>query len=170
MRAQSRSLTVLVSVGLLASATLIGCSAPASAPETTSAAPAAPPQERGGQDEFGPYEVAQNWPQPLPDGRKSKPSTVSRVAIENAIPRRVWRNLVAISGREGVKLLNGPSRPMMRPRKYRTSLGDVERMCQVPCWSIQIQYAGLEFAAIAGEPGTTGTCAAVVLGSGISMI
>lgn len=25
-------------------------------------------QERGGQEEFGPYELVENWPQPLPDG------------------------------------------------------------------------------------------------------
>ena len=26
------------------------------------------PQEKGGQEEFGPYEPVPNWPQPLPDG------------------------------------------------------------------------------------------------------
>jgi hypothetical protein len=30
--------------------------------------PAAVMQERGGQEEFGPYEPVPNWPQPLPDG------------------------------------------------------------------------------------------------------
>jgi hypothetical protein len=30
--------------------------------------PAALMQERGGQEEFGPYELVDNWPQPLPDG------------------------------------------------------------------------------------------------------
>jgi hypothetical protein len=30
--------------------------------------PAAFMQERGGQEEFGPYELVENWPQPLPDG------------------------------------------------------------------------------------------------------
>ena len=30
--------------------------------------PAALVQERGGQEEFGPYELVENWPQPLPDG------------------------------------------------------------------------------------------------------
>ena len=31
-------------------------------------APAAALQERGGQEEFGPYEPVANWPLPLPDG------------------------------------------------------------------------------------------------------
>src|SRR5688500_9784494 len=41
--------------------------------EAMSAAPAAESQqkgaqERGGQEEFGPYEPVENWPQGLPDG------------------------------------------------------------------------------------------------------
>ena len=35
---------------------------------TTLLSPAAVMQERGGQEEFGPYELVENWPQPLPDG------------------------------------------------------------------------------------------------------
>ena len=27
-----------------------------------------PTQEKGGQEEFGPYEPVENWPKPLPDG------------------------------------------------------------------------------------------------------
>jgi hypothetical protein len=58
-------------VALLASAVAAGCSAPGengNGNGTASPAPAAPAAERGGQDEFGPYEVVANWPQPLPDG------------------------------------------------------------------------------------------------------
>ena len=59
--------------GLLACALLVGCETPAANPEAASsqstAAPApAPSAEKGGQEEFGPYEVVENWPQPLPDG------------------------------------------------------------------------------------------------------
>jgi DNA-binding beta-propeller fold protein YncE len=35
---------------------------------STRGASAPAPQERGGQEEFGPYEPVPNWPQPLPDG------------------------------------------------------------------------------------------------------
>ena len=70
MRARKLSLTLLSAVVLLASAALMGCSSPANTPETSAAAQtaAAPPQEKGGQDEFGPYEVVPNWPLPLEDG------------------------------------------------------------------------------------------------------
>ncbi len=53
---------------LVAPAALMGCSSPAESPESVSAGTAAPPQERGGQESFGPYEPVENWPRPLPDG------------------------------------------------------------------------------------------------------
>jgi hypothetical protein len=62
----SRSLTILFAAGLLALVTLGGCSPSASS--TASEASSAATQERGGQDEFGPYEIVADWPQPLPDG------------------------------------------------------------------------------------------------------
>src|SRR5687767_13803142 len=67
MRTQ-RSLQIsALAVLIAASAAVAACSAPASSPETATASTAAP-RERGGQDEFGPYEPVANWPQPLPDG------------------------------------------------------------------------------------------------------
>src|SRR5882724_5156188 len=45
----SRPLAILVAIGV-------------------SAAAVAALQEKGGQEETGPYEVVANWPQPLPDG------------------------------------------------------------------------------------------------------
>ena len=47
-----------------------GCAAPPAAEAPAAAAAPAPAvvQERGGQEEFGPYEPVPNWPQPLPDG------------------------------------------------------------------------------------------------------
>jgi len=51
-------------------------------------------QERGGQEEFGPYEPVQNWPQPLPDG----PDGVTHAgwtwgsigAVYAETPDRIW--------------------------------------------------------------------------------
>jgi hypothetical protein len=73
----------------------VGCSAPdnGNGPETASAA-AGTPQEKGGQEEFGPYEVVANWPQPLPDG----PDGVthegwtwgSTGAVYAETPDRIW--------------------------------------------------------------------------------
>ena len=53
---------------VLASAAVMGCKGPVDSPATVSADTATPAQEIGGQEEFGPYEVVANWPQPLPDG------------------------------------------------------------------------------------------------------
>jgi DNA-binding beta-propeller fold protein YncE len=45
------------------------CSSPADEPEAaTAAATVVPSGERGGQEAFGPYEVVEDWPKPLPDG------------------------------------------------------------------------------------------------------
>jgi hypothetical protein len=72
MRARSWSLTMFWGVVVVASAALMGCGAPASSPETpapaTTTSSNAPAADIGGQEEFGPYDVVPNWPQPLPDG------------------------------------------------------------------------------------------------------
>jgi hypothetical protein len=51
-------------------------------------------QERGGQEEFGPYEVAANWPAPLPDGSdgiKHEGWTWGSVgAVYAETPDRIW--------------------------------------------------------------------------------
>jgi hypothetical protein len=73
-----------------------GCGTPSSGPEaaSASAAPSAAPQEKGGQDEFGPYEPVANWPQPLPDGPdgvKHDGWTWGSVgAIYAETPDRIW--------------------------------------------------------------------------------
>ena len=66
------SVTFVLGAGILAAA----CSAPAGSSEAGAVQAAAAPQatpsgERGGQEEFGPYELVENWPQPLPDGSES---------------------------------------------------------------------------------------------------
>ena len=50
--------------------------------------------ERGGQEEFGPYELVENWPQPLPDGPdgvKHDGWTWGSVgAVYAETPDRIW--------------------------------------------------------------------------------
>ena len=78
-------------------AVLAGCAAPAAPPETasTAAAPAAATTaEKGGQEEYGPYELVANWPQPLPDGPdgvKHEGWTWGSVgAVYAETPDRIW--------------------------------------------------------------------------------
>ena len=51
-------------------------------------------QEKGGQEEFGPYELVENWPQPLPDGPdgvKHEGWTWGSVgAVYAETPDRIW--------------------------------------------------------------------------------
>lgn len=55
---------------------------------------AAATAEKGGQEEFGPYEVVDNWPQPLPDGPdgiKHEGWTWGSVgAVFAETPDRIW--------------------------------------------------------------------------------
>jgi len=94
MRARTSSLMSLSAVIVLASAALMGCRGPANSPETTSAAAPAPSQEIGGQEEFGPYEVVANWPQPLPDGadgiKHEGWTWGSTGAVYAETPDRIW--------------------------------------------------------------------------------
>jgi len=98
MRLRMRSLTMLLSLGLLGSVTFAGCSSsPASSTDPSATAPAAAPAasaDRGGQEEFGPYELVENWPQPLPDGPdgvKHDGWTWGSVgAVYAETPDRIW--------------------------------------------------------------------------------
>src|SRR5204863_5056273 len=83
----------LMLVALLAAAILIGCTAAPT--NSASAVPgAAAAQEKGGQEEFGPYELVENWPQPLPDEADSIKhngwtwGSVGAVYAET--PDRIW--------------------------------------------------------------------------------
>ncbi len=81
---------------LVLAAVLTACSAPQesgpASEATLSAGPAA--QEKGGQEEFGPYELVENWPQPLPDGPdgvKHEGWTWGSIgAIYAETPDRIW--------------------------------------------------------------------------------
>jgi hypothetical protein len=89
-------MTWLLAVAVAASLGLAACSAPANAPEAAAASgpAAAPAQEVGGQEEFGPYEPVANWPQPLPDGPdgvKHEGWTWGSIgAIWAETPDRIW--------------------------------------------------------------------------------
>jgi sugar lactone lactonase YvrE len=56
--------------------------------------PAAIEQEKGGQEEFGPYEPVPNWPQPLPDGpdgvKHEGWTWGSTGAVYAETPDRIW--------------------------------------------------------------------------------
>jgi hypothetical protein len=67
MRILSRSLTVVAVATVIAS-----CAAPANDSETaagTTGQAAAATAERGGQEEYGPYELVADWPKPLQDAQ-----------------------------------------------------------------------------------------------------
>ena len=93
MRTQRSLQIVALAVLIAASMAVAACSAPASSPESTAASTAAP-QERGGQDEFGPYEPVANWPQPLQDGAdgvKHEGWTWGSVgSVYAETPDRIW--------------------------------------------------------------------------------
>ena len=56
-------------------------------------APAAVEQERGGQEEFGPYEVVANWPQPLPSVRLATNASLTNVpSLRNTCNRSFVRS------------------------------------------------------------------------------
>jgi DNA-binding beta-propeller fold protein YncE len=74
----------------------LGCSAPPATQAATSPAATtpAPAREKGGQEEFGPYELVEDWPQPLPDGPdgvKHDGWTWGSVgAVYAETPDRIW--------------------------------------------------------------------------------
>jgi hypothetical protein len=93
MRVRRWSLTFQLAVVVVAFVAFVSCSAPANSPEKATPAENSV-QERGGQDEFGPYEPVANWPQPLPDGPdgvKHEGWTWGSVgAVFAETPDRIW--------------------------------------------------------------------------------
>jgi hypothetical protein len=93
MRTRGWTLTFFLTVIVAASAVFVSCSSPSNSPEAVTAAAAAP-TEKGGQDEFGPYETVDNWPQPLPDGpdgvKHEGWTWGSTGAIYAETPDRIW--------------------------------------------------------------------------------
>jgi NHL repeat-containing protein len=95
MSARTWSRIVPLAVVVVAFAAFVSCNAPENGNGSEAAsASGTPAQERGGQDEFGPYEVVANWPQPLPDGPdgvKHEGWTWGSVgAIYAETPDRIW--------------------------------------------------------------------------------
>ncbi len=97
MHMPRQSVTILLAVGLLAAVPLGGCSSPESTPASEAAADAAAApatQEKGGQDMYGPYEVVENWLQPLPDGpdgvKHEGWTWGSQAAVYAESPDRIW--------------------------------------------------------------------------------
>ena len=81
MHVRIGSFTAVLAAALIASAVFTGRAAPAL-------------QEKGGQEEFGPYELVENWPQPLQDGAdgvKHAGWTWGSVgAVYAETPDRIW--------------------------------------------------------------------------------
>jgi hypothetical protein len=91
MRVFKSPTTHVLLAGLLLSLVLTTCSQPL--PSNTTANSAVT-QEKGGQEEFGPYELVANWPQPLPDGpdgvRHEGWTWGSVGAVYAETPDRIW--------------------------------------------------------------------------------
>jgi hypothetical protein len=91
MRVFKSPTTHVLLAGLLLSLVLTTCSQPV--PSNTTANSSVT-QEKGGQEEFGPYELVENWPQPLPDGPdnvKHEGWTWGSVgAVYAETPDRIW--------------------------------------------------------------------------------
>jgi hypothetical protein len=93
MHWQRWSLTSLFVVLSMASVTFVSCSAPENGPETAPATGSSV-RERGGQEEFGPYEPVPNWPQPLADRADGLTHNGwtwgSTAAVYAETPDRIW--------------------------------------------------------------------------------
>jgi hypothetical protein len=96
MRVWSRYVASPLTLAVMALLFVAGCAAPANnpPPAATAAAAQSAPADKGGQEEFGPYEVVANWPKPLPDepdGVKHEGWTWGSVgAVYAETPDRIW--------------------------------------------------------------------------------
>jgi hypothetical protein len=92
MQIPNRPAAALLGAGLVAALVFIGCGS--TAPNEAPAAGSATTEQQGGQEEFGPYEIVENWPQPLadgPDGVTHAGWTWGSVgAIYAETPDRIW--------------------------------------------------------------------------------
>ena len=86
---RARPPTVLLLTALLAPAALLSCTSQTSGSAGDSlTSEATLPQEKGGEEEFGPYEPVGNWPQPLVDHDGWTWGSTSGVYAET--PDRIW--------------------------------------------------------------------------------
>ena len=92
---RERPLRIVLAAGLLSVAIALGCSSQPGPGTTAPAGPAtAVAQDRGGQEETGPYELVPDWPKPLADaadGVKHAGWTWGSVgAVYAETPDRIW--------------------------------------------------------------------------------
>ena len=87
---RDRSFRILLAIGLLSAAIAVSCTSSSNNPETAAAAPAVA-QEKGGQEETGPYEPVPDWPKPLADAasgalagalQAAKPTDTATIAVK----------------------------------------------------------------------------------------
>jgi hypothetical protein len=98
----------------LGAAATMSCGSPTTGSASADATPQSAPQatERGGQETFGPYEVVEGWPKPLPDG----PDGISHEgwtwgsmgSVYAESPNRIW---VAMRGELPLPEGNAPWTP-----------------------------------------------------------
>src|SRR5436189_166744 len=90
------AIRMVVAAGLLSVAAAVGCSSPSTPAANAPVGPAtaAAAQEKGGQEETGPYEIVPDWPKPLADaadGVKHDGWTWGSVgAVFAETPDRIW--------------------------------------------------------------------------------
>jgi hypothetical protein len=119
----------LLSVAVLSgSAILAGCgTATMSEQEGSSAGASTPQQVVGGQEVFGPYEVVENWPKPLPDGDDGVTHAGwtwgSRGSVYAETPDRIW---VAMRGELPLPEGNPPWTPyaLLQPSRGNATGND----------------------------------------------
>ena len=90
-------------------------------------------QEKGGEDEFGPYEVVPNWPQPIPGTEGMDVGIDRRRLRRNARPRldRAARHASAEGGREARHAAAGTTTRARRTRSWMHSVIVVDRNGQM---------------------------------------
>src|SRR5216684_4117879 len=95
MQIRNSQIMIRLLLAMLIAAVIGACSgSTGNQPASDKAAPAAVAQEKGGQEEFGPYELVENWPQPLEDGSdgiKHAGWTWGSVgAVYDETKKRIW--------------------------------------------------------------------------------
>jgi hypothetical protein len=96
MHTPLRSALILLVGAMLLGVAVGGCSSPASNtnPEAVAASqPASAPQEKGGQELYGHYQVVENWLKPLPDDADHTHEGYtwgSQAAVYAETPDRIW--------------------------------------------------------------------------------
>jgi hypothetical protein len=127
MRVRLSALAIVFAAGSCLGLGITACNNGASGGTDASKQPAAQAAEKGGQEEFGPYELVDNWPQPLADGDdgvKHDGWTWGSVgAVYAETPDRIW---IAQRGELPLPENSKPWTPygMLMPPRQATGNGD----------------------------------------------